>query len=162
MNKPAGFYSKLYVMWVVVAFVFVAVASFALAAFAPGLLSGGGSGMGAVTVVVPPMLAAQSFYKHEQRRMTGREGWLFAVWFTVLAFAVSVVVLWVMVIVRPLNIQEMPDLHAILGDGTTIVLSVLGVFAVLLTLLNRLMIWSGIRGAIKQEEKLTAKAARKG
>ncbi|SMX44350.1 ABZJ_00895 family protein [Octadecabacter ascidiaceicola] len=167
MNKSLGFYSLRYAMYYVIVVVAVFVIAFCLYRFLPDIAEsifsgGGGTGVSVVSVILPPMLVAQLFYKHEVRRMTGGEGWMLAFVFTVLAFVLSAATLWIGIILQPLAEYEAAGLLSLWNEERDILLIVAAVTAVVLILINKLMLWSGVRGSIKQEERLAAKQARKG
>lgn len=165
MVKSFGFYCLRYVGFLVLALILVAAAVYGLHAIAPDLaadLFDGNTSMGIVSAIIPTMLVAQQFYKYEQRRMTAGEGWSMAVVFAILAFLVSGVVIWVGFRLALLSDAELRDVSMLWNGERQILLTVFAIFAVFLVLINKLMLWSGVRGAIKGAERLAAKSARKG
>ncbi|MCF2905138.1 ABZJ_00895 family protein [Octadecabacter sp. CECT 8868] len=167
MTKSFGFYCTRFVIYniaVILAIVAIiwAAHTFMLDLAARYFQGGSGSGMGVVSVIVPAMLVAQQFYKHEQRRMTAGEGWFMAVVFTLLTFAVSAVMIGVGTLIVPLTDGERGAMADMWNNDSQLLMMIAGGFAVFLILVIKLMLWSGVRGEIKKAERLAAKAARKG
>lgn len=167
MNKSVTYYSFVYTATYVLALVALFAITYGLFMFAPDLAEsifegGGGTGASVMTLVMPPMMAAQSFYKHERRRLTRGEGWGMAVLFTVLAFVLSAATFWLSLKLQVLTPRDIADLTSIWNEYQTVFFYVGAAFAVFILLLNKLMLWSAVRGAIKQEEKKAAKDARQG
>ena len=131
-------------------------------AFAERVLSGGGrSGASVVVMIMPPLLVAQAFYKHEQRRMRASEGWTLALIFAVISFALSAAALWAGLASTQTTQEFSRDVSALWGQESRIMMGAFAALAVFLVLTNKLMLWSGIRGEIKKAERLAAKAAKK-
>ena len=167
MNKSIGFYSVRYAVFYVIMIAVVVAITYAAYTFVPDLADtifsgGGGSGVGVVTLILPPMLVAQAFYKNEGRAMTRGEGWKLAFIFTVLAFLLSAVVFWGGTFIEPLSQQESSEMNMLFNEERDILVIVVAFAAVFVLLTNMLMLWSGVRGEVKKAEKIAAKAARKG
>ncbi|MBU2994549.1 ABZJ_00895 family protein [Octadecabacter sp. 1_MG-2023] len=166
MTKSFGFYCTRFVIYSVAVILMSVAIIWGAYAFAPDLAAtffqgGSGTGMGIVTVLLPAMLVAQQFYKHEQRRMTSGEGWSMAFVFTVLTFAVSAAMIWVGTLIVPLTDVERGTMADMWNNDSQLLMMIAGGFAVFLILVIKLMLWSGVRGEIKKAERLAAKAARK-
>jgi len=110
-------------------------------------------------VILPTMLIAQRFYKHEARTMGGAEGWGFAILFTVLAILISVALVFAYVKLAPGGDLVVADLKSIYQSNPGLVSKIFGGFSLFYLVMVRVMLWTGVRGAIKQEAKLAAKAA---
>lgn len=166
MNKSVGFYSLRFAIFFVLAVVMVYAIISAMYAFLPAVaeqfLSSGSTGASVVTVIMPPMMVAQTFYKHESRVMTGRESWLLAAIFTALGWVLSAGAVGIILTLQPLNAYEINDLKSLFSDGQSIVMMVIAFFVVFTLMINKLMLWSGCRGEAKKAGRLAAKAARKG
>ena len=160
MNKPVSFYALRYAIYYIAIIAAAMAVLFAASVFEPlaRLIAGGGwNGLGIVTMIVPPMLVAQQFYKHEQRKMRAREGWLMALVFTAIAFLLSLVSLWIGVAqTMPIRqfTRELSQLFNELGNNLLVVAG-LGLAFVLLN--NKLMLWAGIRGEIKKANRVAGK-----
>jgi hypothetical protein len=74
----------------------------------------------------------------------------------------SAVAVWISLTLQPLSPAEVTELKSLFGEGLNILVTVGAVFGVFLILINRLMLWSGLRGEAKKAERLAAKQARKG
>lgn len=166
MNKSVSYYSARYAfLYVIVAVVLYAVTA-GLYKFAPEIaktvFSGGNSWMGIFAAIMPTLLVAQAFYKHEGRQTTRAEGWLMALIFAILALVLSAVAVWINLTLQPLAPAEVAELKSLIGEDSGILIAVGAGFAVFLMLMNRLMLWSGLRGEFKKADRLAAKQARKG
>lgn len=163
MVKSFGYYCARYVGFAVMITVAMVAIVYGMYAVIPDVATrlfegGGGSGVGVVTVILPAMMVAQVFYKHEQRRMSRGEGWSMAVVFTVLAFAVSAAFFAASLQFAPLTGEEGESLSALWNDESSLLFTIGGVFAMFLVLINRLMLWSGVRGEMKKAERAAGKS----
>lgn len=166
MNRSFGYYCLQFAWLTLLVTAALIAISQALYTFAPDLANslfsgGGGTGAGVVAVILPAMLVGQMFYKHEQRVMGRGEGWSMALVFTVLSIAVSGAIFMVLLQFFQPEEAAVAEMTAIWNNDRQVLLTIAGVFAVMLIPLNRLMLWSGVRGALKNEEKLAARAAKK-
>ena len=166
MTKSIGFYSFRYGLYYVLVIAAIFAAIYALKTFAPDLAAslhgGGSSGVGAVSIILPPMMVAQAFYRHESRAMTRGEGWSMAVIFTILAFVLTAGMMYAGTLIQPLSTYELSELQYLLNEERNMLLIVVAVGAVFLLLTNRLMLWAGVRGELKKAEKIAARKASKG
>ncbi len=166
MNKSISYYSARYAFLYIIAAVVLYAVTAGLYKFAPDIaetvFSGGNSWMGIFAAIMPTLLVAQAFYKHEGRQTTRGEGWLMALIFAILALVLSGVAVWISLTLQPLSPAEATELKSLFGEGRNILITVGAVFGVFLILINRLMLWSGLRGEAKRTERLAAKKARKG
>jgi hypothetical protein len=163
MNKSFGYYCLRYVGFSLLITALIVAIVYGIYAAAPVFAAWvfeGRAGLGVVSVIVPAMMAAQVFYRLEQRKMTSGESWSMAVAFMLLAFAVNGLLVWASLKIVPLSYGETNELVQLWQNGRDILMIIAAVFA--LVLLNKLMFWSGIRGEIKTAERKAAKAARKG
>jgi uncharacterized protein YacL len=158
MTKSYAFYCLRYAGLSALIMVMVAALTWAMYAFAPELAArifdgGGSSGAGVVSVILPTLLVAQVFYRHERRPMAALEGWLPAIAFTVLAFVVSGVLAALSLVILPLSPMEQAELSGLWNDEKSILLNV----GAVLVVINNVMLWSGIRGGIKKADRLAAR-----
>ncbi|MCW1950789.1 MAG: ABZJ_00895 family protein [Octadecabacter sp.] len=119
--------------------------------------SGGNSGMGIFAAIMPTLLVAQAFYKHEGRQTTRGD-----IDFAILALVLSAVAIWISLTLQPLAPVEVAELKSLFSEGLNIMMTVVAVFALCLILITRLMLWSGLRGEHKKADRLAAKQARRG
>lgn len=84
-----------------------------------------------------------------------------AIVFTILSFAVSGAVIFAVLQAFPMGGNEIAEMRKIWTQERDLVLIIVGGVIVLYILLVRLVLWSGVRGAIKKADRLAAKSARK-
>ncbi|MEX3016745.1 ABZJ_00895 family protein [Gymnodinialimonas hymeniacidonis] len=136
-------------------FAFIWGGSNLLAQFAPDIAMTLSSGPFAIGIFVgvmifPPLQLAQIFYRHEQRHMTGGEGWGLAVIGALLFVAVMCGVVYLRLWQNP---TALADLQREIGGDFIIAFLPLGVLVVFLMLVYRLFFWAAIRGQIKRAER---------
>ncbi len=155
MQKSFGYYVMRFALTVVGLFAFLWAASNLLAQFAPDLamtLSNGPFAMGVFIAIMifPPLQLAQTFFRHEQRHMSGGEGWGLAV---IGALLLVVVMSSVVYLRLSQNQAALADLQREIGGDVVIAILPLALLAVFLMLVYRLFFWAAIRGQIKRAER---------
>jgi|GEM_PF-5382378 len=164
MNKSFVHYSLLYVGCYLATLVIGVALVFSLTVFAPtfaaGVLdNGGGQAVTIATIAVPPMLVGHWFYRHEGRGMYAGEGWLMAILFMLLGLAVSFALVSIYFAFVGLSFFE---LFPFLRGETKLLVSLLGFYAIIIMLLNRLGLWASIRSAMRRSKAAVAKTDREG
>ena len=164
MNKSFVHYSLLYVGCYIATLAIGVGLVFFLTVFAPtfaaGVLdNGGGQAVTIATIAVPPMLVGHWFYRHESRGMSAGEGWLMAVLFMVLGLAVSFALVSIYFSFVGLSFFE---LFPFLRGETKLLVNLLGIYATIIVLLNRLGLWASIRSAIRRGNVAASKIDREG
>lgn len=167
MNKSFGYYCIHFTVMSFLTLAAVAVLSVAAYAIVPDVAAlvlegGGGSGLGVASAMIPAILLAGKFYRHETRPMTRGEGWSMALVFTFLAFVVSGVFVFVGLQFSPLTPGDVAVLRDLWQNESRLISIIFAVIFLLYTLLMRLALWSGIRGEIKKSARLAAKQAQNG
>lgn len=160
MNKSFVHYSLLYVVCYIATLVIGVALVFALTVFAAGVLdNGGGQAVTIATIAVPPMLVGHWFYRHEGRGMYAGEGWLMAILFMILGLAVSFALVSIYFAFVGLSFFE---LFPFLRGETKLLVNLLGIYATIIVLLNRLGLWASIRSAMRRGKAAVAKTDREG
>lgn len=161
MNKSVGYYLARFALYyvVVMAALYAIVVLLIMVApdFARSLLTGGGgSGLGVTAFIVPVLLLAQLFWRHEGRRETRSEGWTLAIAGTVIGFVLSAGVFTLLQIVAP-DRAMLADLAQVWSEVPGLILGLSGVIGLIYLVGFRLMFWAGLRGETKKAERLAAR-----
>jgi hypothetical protein len=107
------------------------------------------SGVSAVGLLVPAMLAGQSFVKRIGERPEGREVWGFSLWFTVIQSVIAVVFILTIGLLQSSEIVELMQKE---NFTTFALILMVGIFLLIL-IASRLGLGLGVRTGLKAMER---------